>query len=53
MFWCWHSGLSTIYAVFIISVHTSANVQNMVVSILGLNSVHSNLGQLSPARLCL
>lgn len=32
---------------------TSADVENMVVSILGLDSVHSDLGQLSPAWLCL
>lgn len=34
-------------------VFTSANVQDMVVSILGLDSVHCNLGQLSSAWLCL
>lgn len=32
---------------------TSADVENMVVSILGLDSVHSDLGQLSSAWLCL
>lgn len=32
---------------------TSANVENVVVSILRLDSVHSYLCQLSPARLCL
>lgn len=35
------------------TVFTRADVQNMVVSILGLDSVHCNLGQLPPARLCL
>lgn len=32
---------------------TSADVENMVVSILGLDSVHSDLGQLPLAWLCL
>lgn len=30
---------------------TSADVENMVMSILGLDSVHGNLGQFSPAWL--
>lgn len=34
-------------------VYTSADVENMVVSILGLDPVYCNLGQLSPAWLCL
>lgn len=34
-------------------VFTGADVQDMVVSILGLDSVHCNLGQLSSAWLCL
>lgn len=32
---------------------TGADVENVVVSILGLDSVHSDLGQLSAAWLCL
>lgn len=32
---------------------TSADVENMVMSILGLDSVHCYLGQLPPARFCL
>lgn len=32
---------------------TSADVENVVVSVLGLDSVHGYLGQLPPARLCL
>lgn len=30
--------------------HTGADEENMIVSILGLDSVHSYLGQLPPAR---
>lgn len=35
------------------SVFTGADVEDMVVPILGLDSVHCNLGQLSSAWLCL
>lgn len=42
------------YCVIILhSACTGADVQNVVVSILGLDSVHSDLSQLSPTRLCL
>lgn len=34
-------------------VYTSANVENMVMSILGLDPIYCNLGELSPAWLCL
>lgn len=35
------------------SAYTCANVKNVVVSILGLDSVNCNLGQLSSAWFCL
>lgn len=35
------------------SLCTSADVEDVVVSILGLDSVHCDLGQLPAARLCL
>ena len=35
------------------SQFTSANVENMIVSVLGLDSVYCNLGQFSSAWLCL
>lgn len=35
------------------SLCTSANVEDMVVSVLGLDSVHCDLGELPPAWFCL